>query len=149
MAKAQGALEYLAIMAVAIAVITIVSLMMINTGGTQTKEYAFASCRQAATTCNITISMNPTDSCTVCDNACNYTNGTQIFPGAINCCKLGQTTEIYSGSPGCAVECLLDSDCGSGQICCGRHCAAPECTVDADCPHTPCEEGKCQLKENA
>ena len=132
MAKAQGGLEYLIIIGAAIAITAVVTLFVINYFGANTEQYFYASCRQAASTCNVSLSINPFNPCVVCDNACNYTNGTEIFPNAINCCKFGKTIEIYSGSPGCA---YTVPTCGNGVVDTGEECDPPgsDCTTGGTC----------------
>jgi len=101
MADAQGSIEYLIILSVVIVLIVVVSMIVINYFSSSPQDYYFALCRQAASTCKITISANPADPCVVCENACNDTSGAEIFTGAINCCRRGLPSEIYSDSPGC------------------------------------------------
>ena len=101
MAKAQGALEYLTIVAVVIAIVAVVTLLVTNYFKSQNDQYFYASCREAASTCKMTLSASPSDPCAVCDSSCTFNDGTEIFNGAINCCKHGKPSEIYSGSPGC------------------------------------------------
>jgi hypothetical protein len=123
MQKAQGALEYLIIIAVVISITAVITLISVNYFGGQQQEYHYASCQQAASTCKISKSINQNNPCTVCDNACNYTNGTEIFPDAITCCKLGMPQEIYPSSTGDNCDYIPPSqECGNDVIEPGEDC---------------------------
>jgi hypothetical protein len=101
----------------------------------------------------LSISANPGDPCIACNTACNYGNGTEIFPGATSCCKKGNSDGIYSGSTVCTGACLGDSDCSSNQMCCGGSCktigvaGGPLCSIDkgiACVPSDVCKSSTCQ-----
>jgi hypothetical protein len=99
--KAQGAPEYLILIAVIISVTALVTLLTVNYSGARQDELYYASCQQAASTCGILLSADQNNPCTVCNTACKYDDDTEIFTGAIDCCKCGQSKMIYSGSSGC------------------------------------------------
>jgi hypothetical protein len=101
MARAQGALEYLVIIATSIAILAVIVMISTNYFTANTTDYLYNSCREAASRCKMAISGNPADQCVFCNNACNLTNSSEIFTGAVSCCKLGRTSEIYQKSSGC------------------------------------------------
>jgi len=105
MAKAQGSLEYLIIIAVVLAVTAIVTLIAVNSFGSQQNRYFYTSCANAAAVCKTSLSANPSAQCSACDTSCVFSNGTEIFPRAITCCKQGKSDMIYDGSPGCMPAC--------------------------------------------
>jgi hypothetical protein len=148
MARAQGSLEYLIIIAAAISITAVVTLLVINYFSTNTEQYFYASCRQVASTCKTTLFANPNDPCNACDTACKYANGSEIFPSAIECCKFGEPSEIYAGSLGAAcVPCTSDADCTGGKKCCGasglKRCMTPRCSSTADCQQPACYSVEC------
>ena len=99
--RAQGSLEYLIIISVAIAVVAIVSMIVVNSFGQRQSDFVMASCASAASTCNSTLIFNSTASCDFCDTSCNFSNGTEVFSTAADCCKQGKSNMVYDGSPGC------------------------------------------------
>ncbi len=101
MARAQGALEYLIILGVVVAVVAIVSMIVVNSFGQKQNGYLIASCASAASSCNSILIANSTASCDFCDTSCIFSNDTEVFPKAIDCCKQGKSKMIYDGSPGC------------------------------------------------
>ena len=105
MARVQGSLEYLIIIGVAIAVVAIVSLIVVNSFGSQQDRYVYNTCASAAASCKISLSANPESQCSFCDTSCSFTNGTSIFPSATTCCKQGKASLIYDGSNGCNPAC--------------------------------------------
>lgn len=98
----QGSLEYLIVIGTAIAIVSVIILLAVNYFSAQNSQYSYSLCREAASTCKLSLSANPSDQCVTCNNACNYSNGTELFSGAVNCCKVGNPESIYGGSPGCA-----------------------------------------------
>jgi uncharacterized protein (UPF0333 family) len=147
MTRAQGALEYLIIITMVIAIIAIVASFVVNYFSTQTGQYYYASCSSAAATCKTTLVVDPYNPCTVCDNACNYSNGTEIFTNAVICCKIGNASEIYTGSSGCT-GCSNDLLCtGQLQKCCDNICKNVACKVDGDCPHVACSTSVCSAAD--
>ena len=160
MARAQGSLEYLIIISIAVAIIAIVSMIMVNSFGQRQSDYVMASCASAASTCRSTLIADPTASCDFCDTSCKYSNGTEVFPTAATCCKSGQNSLIYGGSLGCVPSCSdgtpyntctldrptycndqgdLVPGCGSPGYC-GCPSGTPVCKSDGtcynDCPPT-------------
>jgi hypothetical protein len=138
MERAQASLEYLAILATAIAITAIVTLLVINNFSGQQNQYLYASCRQAASTCKITLGADSSAECSACNTACNLTNGSEIYSGAAKCCKVGLPDQIYVGSPGCGAYCLSDLEC-TNKLCCNKQCTTPECDSDLsiNCPSNP------------
>jgi len=125
--RAQGSLEYLIILAIVIAVMAVVASFAIGYFSTQSDQFQYASCSNAAAICRDTLIVSQSDQCPMCDNACNYTNGTEIFTNATVCCKQGQASEIYTGSPGCGPQSCSDgtlaSTCSSVTL--GKYCVGP------------------------
>jgi len=105
MARAQGSLEYLIIISVAIAVVAIVSMIIVNSFGQRQSDFVMASCTSAASTCRSTLIADPTASCDFCDTSCKFANGTEIFSTATQCCTQGIPSRIYDGSLGCMPSC--------------------------------------------
>jgi len=99
--RAQGSLEYLIIITVAIAILAVVTSFVIGYFSTQSDQFYYASCSDAASLCKNTLIMDYSNECPTCDNACNFSNGTEIFNTAALCCKQGKPESIYRGSPGC------------------------------------------------
>jgi len=143
--RAQGSLEYLIIIAMVIAIIAIVASFVVNYFSTQTGQYYYASCSSAAATCKITLVVDPSNPCTVCDNACNYTDGAEIFANAITCCKQGKSEEIYSGSLGCAAAICGNNVRDIGEECDGTDTGvcADGCNADCTCICPACGCYKC------
>jgi hypothetical protein len=125
--KAQGALEYIIVIATALAVTGIVSALVMDYFGPQQTQYNYATCRQAASSCKTILGASPDDSCSFCNTACNYSNGTEIFPKATSCCLLGESGEIYDSSPGCSY-CSNAGQCPGG-LCCSHQCKTQACTA--------------------
>lgn len=105
MARAQGSLEYLVIISVALAITVVVTLIVVNSFGSQQNRYVYNTCANAAASCKTSLSANPASECSFCDTSCNFTNGTAIFPRATYCCKQGKSEMIYDGSGGCTRAC--------------------------------------------
>jgi len=105
MARAQGSLEYLIIISIAIAIVAIVSMIMVNSFSQRQSDYVMASCASAASTCKSTLIADPTAKCDFCDTSCKYANGTEVFPSAATCCVQGLNAKIYAGATGCGPAC--------------------------------------------
>jgi len=120
MAEAQGALEYLIIISVTLAIVAIITMVVVNSYYAQSSDYAYNACREAASRCKMAISGNPSEPCLFCNSACNYSNGTEIFTNAANCCKRGEPDKIYSNAPGC-----VSPYCGDGSTFGSEACDPP------------------------
>lgn len=130
MQKAQGALEYLIIIAAVLVISGVVVLLVSGSIGGQKTSFLYNSCRQAATECRITKLADPNIVCEACVDACtDPTSDKEIFPGAIECCQLGQSSSIYEGATGCEIEPF----CGNGVCDPGED--STNCAVD--CPAAP------------
>ena len=105
MARVQGSLEYLIIISVVLAVTAIVTLIVVNSFGSQETHYLYNTCVAAAKTCRTSLVSDSNAQCSFCDNSCNFTNGTEIFQNATQCCKQGNDSGIYDGSFGCKLSC--------------------------------------------
>ena len=103
MARAQGSLEYLVIIAIVLAISSVVMLYATGIIGTQKSSVSTSTCKQASIDCKLSKMSSPTDQCDQCDAACkDSTTGIEIFSGATLCCKAGKTDMIYAGTPGCS-----------------------------------------------
>ena len=146
MQKAQGSLEYLVMIAVIIAITTVVTLIAVTYLGNQQGTYSLNNCKSAAAACKASLSANPLDKCTSCDTSCKAGDGTETSTGAVKCCKLGRSDSIYAGATGadCA-GCVDNSECtGSAKCCINNQCQAPACTSAADCGTAPtCQSYVC------
>jgi len=147
MTKAQGSLEYLIMIAVVIAIATVVTLVAVTYLGNQQGTYSFNNCKSAAAACKASLSANPLDKCTSCDASCKAGDGTEVSTGAVKCCRLGKVDNIYAGATGadCA-GCVDNSECTdpNAKCCVNNQCQAPACTSAADCGTTPtCQYYEC------
>ena len=131
MAKAQGGLEYMVIIAVILAISSIVIMYTTNIMGGQKSSVSISSCKQASVDCKLSKMGSPTDPCTQCDTACKDSAGMELFTGAVSCCTHAKTDLIYEGSNDCT-GCLQDSDCSGGQLCYQKQCVT--CYLDGQCP---------------
>jgi len=118
--KAQGSLEYLIIIAAVLIVAGVTVLFVSGSAGASKQSALYSACQESAITCRSKHVLNPKDPCNFCNTACtDPTSEEEIFPGAIECCKLGKHNEIYEGSEGCEgmIEgngCNQNSDCNDG-----------------------------------
>ncbi len=101
--EAQGALEYLIIIATVLIVSGVTVLVLTSSAQQQKKGIIIDSCRKAAAECGLQKQSNPDnpDLCNFCQEECTYDNGTEIFNGSVDCCEAGKENMIYKGSPGC------------------------------------------------
>jgi type II secretory pathway pseudopilin PulG len=135
MARAQGSLEYLILIAVALAVISVVTMIAVGNIGSQQGKYSFTNCQNAAANCKAALAANYNDQCSYCDTECTK-SGMDISPGAWTCCKLGIPEGIYEGSTGSECQgCLDDRDCARHDVCnpITKQCVTPACWTDNDC----------------
>jgi len=103
MARTQGSLEYLVIIAIVLSISSVVILYATGIIGTQKSSVSISTCKQASIDCRLSKMSSPTDQCDQCDAACkDSTTGIEIFSGATLCCKAGKTDMIYAGTPGCS-----------------------------------------------
>jgi len=104
MARAQGSLEYLVIIAVVLAISSIVMLYATGIIGTQKSSVSISTCKQASIDCKLSKISSPTDSCTQCDTSCkDLSTGLEVTYDAVRCCKSAKPDMIYDNSPGCAI----------------------------------------------
>lgn len=110
--KAQSSLEYMIILAVILAISSIVVLYLSGMMGTQTSAVSISWCKQTAEKCKLSRMTSPSDPCSNCIDACldknkvlpdcfgkTYYGG--ITTGAITCCQKGMADNISAGSTGC------------------------------------------------
>jgi len=103
MASAQGALEYLIIIAAVMGIAAVVVYTLSGVMSSQSSSASIASCKQESQTCKLSKMSSPNDPCLSCDTACaNPTTGQEIFPGATYCCVNSETNKIYAGSAECS-----------------------------------------------
>ena len=101
MARAQGSLEYLIIIAIVLAVSAVVISYSTGILGGGKSSISVTSCKQAAVDCKAAKMLSSTDPCLPCDTACKDSGGVELFDGATYCCTMGQPDMIYLNSPGC------------------------------------------------
>ncbi len=140
--RAQGSLEYLVIITAAIAVLAVVASFVVGYFSTQSGQFYYASCSNAAALCRDTLLINSDSECAMCNNACNLSDGTEIFASASSCCRLGLPSEIYSGSDGsncvsCSDRTLYDKCSASLPLYCNH-----EGTLVSNCTGCGCPYGQ-------
>ena len=112
MARAQGSLEYLIIIAIVLAVSGIVVGYMVGIVGGQRSTVTLTGCKQAAVDCKAAKLLSPSDPCLSCETSCrDSASGQEVSTSAVECCQNAQVENIYVGSPGCHVVM-----CGDGAI---------------------------------
>jgi len=141
MARAQGSLEYLILIAVVLGIVTVVILIVTNYMGSQQSTYSINNCRNTAAACKVYLSVNPLDTCNSCDSACNASDGKEVSTNAIQCCKWGLLASIYVGANGS--EC--QAQCGNGILEHGEQCDLNQngicgdgCNSDCTCKCPTC-----------
>src|SRR5512136_782782 len=88
MASAQGALEYLAIIAAVLGIAAVLVYSISGVVSAQVPSAAIGTCKQAAIDCKNSRLVTPNDPCPSCDSACrNPSTGKELFFGAISCCN--------------------------------------------------------------
>jgi len=99
MAKAQGALEYLIIIAAVLGIAAVSVLFLTSTSAAAKSPASISACRVAASNCGLRTATGVTTSCPECDIACkDPATGQEVFIGAATACKAGRTTSISAGS---------------------------------------------------
>ncbi|NYZ79704.1 class III signal peptide-containing protein [Candidatus Micrarchaeota archaeon] len=102
MKRAQGSLEYLIIIAAVLIVAGMVVYFLSSAAGGGKSAAVFSACQKAATTCFSKHVLNPTDPCNFCADQCaDPSSGEEIFVNVTACCRAGNASGIYEGSPGC------------------------------------------------
>ncbi len=102
MARTQGALEYMLIIAAVLAVSAIVVVYSSGIFSVQNSSVNTNACREAAAKCSLLKKVAPNDPCSSCVTACkNQMTEAELFTGAIQCCINGDTAKIYTDSSGC------------------------------------------------
>jgi len=168
MARAQGSLEYLIIIAVVLAVSGIVIGYMTGVVGGQKSKVTVTGCKQAAIDCKAAKMLSSNDPCTACDTACKDSNGVALFDGAAFCCDHGLPEMVFANSPGCygckdstdclsptpiclanvCVECADNTNCPlAGTVCSAGHVCVPGC--DPAAPNCPSGQFCCGTSPNA
>ena len=133
MKKAQGTLEYLVIIAVVLLVAGVVVYLITGSASVSKKNVLINNCQAAAEKCNLHKAANPSDSCSFCDTQCvDSSSGKEVFNGAIDCCKQGNSSGIYEGSVGCNAgasvqKCSSPSECNDADFCTFDSCVSGTC----------------------
>jgi hypothetical protein len=115
MAKAQGSLEYMIIIAVVLAVSAVVVTYMTNAMAGQKTSVSISSCKQAAIDCKSSKMLSPNDPCIACNTACKDSSGIELFDGATYCCTAGRPDMIYPNSTGCGAG-YTTTTCSDGTL---------------------------------
>jgi len=93
--KAQGALEYLIIIAAVLGVSAIVVLFVSSVFSSQKSPISIAACKKAASECALYTATGVRTTCPDCLIACvDPTTGQDIFPGARYLCEKGNVQSI-------------------------------------------------------
>jgi len=138
MQKAQGSLEYLVLIAVVLAIISVVTMIAVGYIGSQQGKYSYNTCKNAAANCKAALAANSNDKCSYCDTECKNPDGTDISTKASTCCKMGKPDSVYEGATGDDCDaCFSDSDC-TPKVCnpLTKKCVTPACMA-ADDPVCP------------
>ena len=99
--RAQGALEYLIIIAAVLAISAVVVLFITGTFTASSSGADISKCRLAAANCQRDITLGVGSSCTSCNTACLDAKGKEVIGRAVKCCKSGLVSDIYAGSTKC------------------------------------------------
>ena len=144
MARAQGSLEYLIIIAVVLAVSGIVVGYMTGIVGEHRSSATITGCKQAAVDCKASKLLSSTDPCLSCDTTCKDSSGVELFDGATYCCNHGQAETIFANSPGC-YACGDANPCLGGLNCINHDClTCTPATESLYCPAgTHCIDNQC------
>ena len=70
-----------------------------------------SECRFAASQCRNILARNPSGPCALCDSACIHANGSEVFPGAIDCCKLGSEGSMNMFATSCQTNATQAQAC--------------------------------------
>jgi hypothetical protein len=70
MQKAQGALEYLIIIAAVLAISAVVVMFVTGAAGTGKSEALYGACQSAAAECKLLQKANPSNPCVICEESC-------------------------------------------------------------------------------
>jgi len=138
MERAQGSLEYLILIAVVLAIISVVTMIAVGYIGSQQGKYSYNTCKNAAANCKAALAANPNDKCGYCDTECKNPDGTDISTKASTCCKMGKPDSVYEGATGDDCNaCFSDTDC-TPKVCnpLTKKCVTPACMAvdDPICP---------------
>ena len=112
--RAQGSLEYLIIITAVLAISAAVIMFLVSMSEGQEETASVAACKLEASKCKLTLYSVPDDPCTSCESACKTKKTGEVALYAVNCCKLGETAMIGSGSiEQTESKCIdgLDNDC--------------------------------------
>jgi len=93
--RAQGALEYLIIIAAVLGISAVVVLFVTSVFTGSTPAASISLCRLAASNCGIKMATGVSTSCPECSKSCvDPKNNQEIFIGAKMLCEQGKTSEI-------------------------------------------------------
>jgi len=103
--KAQGAIEYLIIIAAVLAIAAVAVIFMSGVFGTSGKSANIALCRQAAASCDNMLATGVSKSCPECEESCiNPITRRDVIGGTIECgvgclfCKQGKAFDVTGQS---------------------------------------------------
>jgi hypothetical protein len=155
MRRAQGALEYMIIIAAVLAISAIVVLIVSGTFSTHSSSASLSACKQAAVDCKASRMLSPSDPCINCEEACKDTvTGEPVHTNAVECCQQTLVEEIYADSMG--DNCVYvppapycgDGNIDAGEVCDGTNmgtctgtgatCEGCECYCNGDTPAGEC-----------
>jgi len=97
MAKAQGALEYLIIIAAVLGISAVVVLFVTGAFTGSSSGASISGCRMAASNCGKDLTLGISTSCQYCETACKDATGKEVIAGAITACKAGRVSSIAAG----------------------------------------------------
>jgi len=94
--RAQGALEYLIIIASVLAIAAIVTTLLTDAFGGRRKEALVSECRTAAAECHSRLQINPDAHCAQCEDSCAvlHEEWPDEFPDPVGRCEEGAMEEI-------------------------------------------------------
>lgn len=113
MTKAQGALEYLIIIAAVLGISAVVVLFVTGVFTGSSSGAGISGCRMAASNCGKDLTLGVGTSCQYCEAACKDATGKEVIAGAITACKAGRVSSIAAGF-NATVGLVNDSSCICG-----------------------------------
>ena len=108
--KSQGGIEYIVIIATVLIIGAVTTVLITGALGPRQEDVLFEQCKRAASQCATSRDADPQVPCEFCEEACVGPQGEPVFPGAIDCCKLGMEDEIYTGAEAEACQPSIKAD---------------------------------------